>query len=113
MSANSGSGITTRPAETPSIGRRARSWRQCRAWPLRVTTESGIGFAFPSRTVYFSRDTGLDGGRTEDAEAEVRRWRAEKRSPFPQYDFAERAEMTDTLPFPPEGSPDFQPSRQP
>jgi hypothetical protein len=31
--------------------------------------------------------------------------------PFPDFDFAERAEMADTLPFPPEGSPDFQPSR--
>jgi MscS family membrane protein len=78
-----------------------------------IVRESGTGFAFPSRTVYFSRDTGLDGGRTEEAEAEVRRWREEKRLPFPEFDFAERAEMADTLLFPPAGSPDFQPSRQP
>ena len=78
-----------------------------------IVRESGTGFAFPSRTVYFSRDAGLDGARAGDAEAEVRRWREEKRLPFPQFDFAERAEMTDTLPFPPEGSPDFHPSPQP
>jgi MscS family membrane protein len=78
-----------------------------------IVRESGTGFAFPSRTVYFSRDPGLDGARSEDAEAEVRRWREEKRLPFPEFDFAERAEMADTLLFPPEGSPDFQPSRQP
>jgi MscS family membrane protein len=78
-----------------------------------IVRGSGTGFAFPSRTVYFSRDTGLDGGRAEEAEAEVCRWREEKRLPFPEFDFAERAEMADTLLFPPEGSPDFQPSRQP
>ncbi len=78
-----------------------------------IVRQSGTGFAFPSRTVYFSRDGGVDGARTEAAEAEVRRWREEKRLPFPEFDFAERAEMTDTLPFPPEGSPDFQPSPEP
>lgn len=78
-----------------------------------IVRESGTGFAFPSRTVYFSRDTGVDGARTEEAEGEVRRWREEKRLPFPEFDFAERAEMTDTLPFPPEGSPGFQPSPEP
>jgi MscS family membrane protein len=77
-----------------------------------IVREAGTGFAFPSRTVYFSRDTGVDGARAEEAEAEVRRWRNEKRLPFPEFDFAERAEMADTLLFPPEGSPDFQPSRQ-
>jgi MscS family membrane protein len=76
-----------------------------------IVRESGTDFAFPSRTVYFSRDSGLDGPRVEEVEAEVRRWREEKRLPFPEFDFAERAEMADTLPFPPEGSPDYQPSR--
>jgi MscS family membrane protein len=77
-----------------------------------IVRESGTGFAFPSRTVYFSRDGGVDGARAEEAEAEVRRWREEKRLPFPEFDFAERAEMADTLPFPPEGSPDFRPTPQ-
>jgi MscS family membrane protein len=78
-----------------------------------IVRESGTGFAFPSRTVYFSRDAGLDGERTAEAEAAVRQWREEKRLPFPEFDFAERAEMVDTLLFPPEGSPDFQSSRRP
>jgi MscS family membrane protein len=76
-----------------------------------IVRESGTGFAVPSRTVHYRRDTGLDDARAEEAEAEVRRWREEKRLPFPEFDFAERAEMADTLPYPPEGSPDFQPSR--
>ena len=47
--------------------------------------------------------------RGEATEAEVRQWREEKRLPFPDFDFAERAEMEDTMPFPPEGSPDYRP----
>ncbi len=78
-----------------------------------IVRESGTGFAFPSRTVYFSRDTGVDGARAQAAEGEVRQWREEKRLPFPEFDFAERAEMTDILPFPPEGSPDFRPNPPP
>jgi MscS family membrane protein len=74
-----------------------------------IVRETGTGFAVPSRTVHYRRDIGLDDARAEEAEAEVRRWREEKRLPFPEFDFAERAEMADTLPFPPEGSPDFQP----
>ena len=65
----------------------------------------GTGFAFPSRTVYFGRDPGVDVARGELAEAEVRQWRAENRLPFPEFDYAERVEMSDTLAFPPEGPP--------
>ena len=36
-----------------------------------IVRKSGTGFAFPSRTVYFSRDSGVDGARTEEAEGEV------------------------------------------
>ena len=49
------------------------------------------------------------GARRGD-QGEVRQWRDEKRLPFPDYDFAERAEMADTMPFPPEGSPDYRPA---
>ncbi len=74
-----------------------------------IVRQSGSGFAFPSQTVYYTRDGGIDSVRGEESEAEVRRWREERRLPFPDYDFAERAEMADTLPFPPEGSPDHRP----
>jgi MscS family membrane protein len=74
-----------------------------------IVRDSGTSFAFPSQTVYFTRDGGVDVARGETVEAEVRHWREEKRLPFPDYDFAERAEMEDTLPFPPEGSPDYRP----
>jgi MscS family membrane protein len=75
-----------------------------------IVRDCGTSFAFPSQTVYFTRDTGVDAARGAASEAEVRQWREEKRLPFPDYDFAERAEMAGTLPFPPEGSPDYRPS---
>ena len=67
-----------------------------------IVRELGTSFAFPSQTVYFTRDTGVDVARGEATEAEVRQWREEKRLPFPDFEFGERAEMEDTLPFPPE-----------
>jgi MscS family membrane protein len=78
-----------------------------------IVRDAGTAFAFPSRTVYFGRDPGVDVARGERSEAEVREWRAENRLPFPEFEFAERVEMVDTLAFPPEGSPDHRPAPPP
>jgi MscS family membrane protein len=43
-----------------------------------VVAQSGTGIAFPSQTLYLSRDHGLDASRTQGAEAEVRQGRDEK-----------------------------------
>ncbi len=48
-----------------------------------IVNESGTGFAFPSQTLYFGRDTGLDPKRTEAAEAQMRQWTDEGRLPGP------------------------------
>jgi MscS family membrane protein len=48
-----------------------------------IVEQSGTGFAFPSQTLYFARDQGLDADRSEAAEAQVRQWRDEGRLPFP------------------------------
>ena len=50
---------------------------------MEIVKESGTGFAFPSRTVYFGRDGGLDADQTKIAEAQVRQWREEERLRFP------------------------------
>ena len=47
-----------------------------------MVEQSGTGFAFPSQTLYFGRDDGLDASKTEAAEAQVRQWRDEGRLPF-------------------------------
>ena len=75
-----------------------------------IVRDAGTSFAFPSQTVYFTRDAGVNAGRGEATEAEVRQWREEQRLPFPDFAFAERVEMEDTIPFPSEGSPDYRPT---
>ena len=42
-----------------------------------IVNESGTGFAFPSQTLYFGRDGGLDAKKTEAAEAQMRQWQKE------------------------------------
>jgi len=50
-----------------------------------IVEQSGTGFAFPSQTLYFTRDDGLDAGKTEAAETQVRKWRDEGCLPFPNF----------------------------
>jgi MscS family membrane protein len=69
-----------------------------------VVEQSGTGFAFPSQTVYFGRDEGLDAEKARAAEEQVRRWRSEGSLPFPQFGEDVVREIDDTLDFPPEGS---------
>jgi hypothetical protein len=52
---------------------------------MEIVDESGTGFAFPSQTLYFGRDDGLDTDRTKVAEAQVRQWRDEGRLLFPNF----------------------------
>lgn len=72
---------------------------------MQVVKKAGTGFAFPSNTLYHARDDGLDNERRQDAEKQVREWALAHKLPFP--DFAEdyRLQITDTLEYPPEGSP--------
>ena len=70
-----------------------------------IVEACGSGFAFPSRTLYVERSNGLDAELARAAETEVARWRAENQLPFPEFDERVRSEMSDTLDYPPEGSP--------
>ena len=42
-----------------------------------LVEQSGSALAFPSQTLYFSKDRGLNVAKTEEAEAHVRQWRQE------------------------------------
>ncbi len=72
---------------------------------MKVVTQAGSGFAFPSRTLYFTRDGGLDEERQQAAEKQVREWAAAQTLPFPDFSDDYRKQITDTLYYPPEGSP--------
>jgi MscS family membrane protein len=72
---------------------------------MKVVRQTGSGFAFPSRTLYISRDSGLDEARQEAAEKQVREWASAQTLPFPDFTEGYREQITDTLDYPPEGSP--------
>jgi MscS family membrane protein len=65
---------------------------------------AGTGFAFPSRTVYHAQDEGLDAGRQQAAEAQVRAWCVAQESPFPTFSADYRKYTHNTLDYPPDGS---------
>jgi len=71
-----------------------------------IVDQSGTGFAFPSRTVYFRRDEGLDEERSKAASEQVAAWRRSGKLPFPQMSPSQVDELAGTLDYPPRGSPD-------
>jgi MscS family membrane protein len=72
---------------------------------MKVVKEAGTGFAFPSRTLYLGRDAGLDDEKQQAAEKQVREWASAQTLPFPDFDAEYRKRITNTLDYPPEGSP--------
>jgi MscS family membrane protein len=75
---------------------------------MRVVKQAGTAVAFPSRTVYHARDPGLDDEVREAAEKQIREWAAAHTLPFPDLPDDRRREITDSLDYPPEGSPGAQ-----
>lgn len=71
-----------------------------------IIVEAGTGFAFPSQTAYLARDGGVDADKAHAAEAEVKGWRDENQLPFSELEPARKAEIEDTLDFPPKGAHD-------
>jgi len=72
---------------------------------MKIVKDAGTGFAFPSRTVYYTRDVGLDSERQQAAEGKVRAWCAAQELPFPNFSVEYRKKVRNTLDYPPEGSP--------
>jgi len=69
-----------------------------------LVNASGSGFAFPSQTLYFGRDPGVDAARARAAEAQVAAWRTQGALPFPDFPEGEIRAFEGTLAYPPEGS---------
>jgi MscS family membrane protein len=69
-----------------------------------IVTQSGSGFAFPSRTLYFGRDEGLNQEHSEQASKEVDSWRRAGKLPFPNMPQSRLNELANTLDYPPTGS---------
>ena len=73
---------------------------------LNMVKLAGTGFAFPSSTMYYARDDGLDDERQQAAEKQVREWASAQTLQFPDFTEDHRKGITDILDYPPEGSPD-------
>jgi MscS family membrane protein len=71
-----------------------------------IIVAAGSGFAFPSQTAYLTRDPGVDADKSRDAEARVGEWRKDQLLPFPEFEPGRRAEIEDTLDYPPRGAHD-------
>ena len=72
-----------------------------------IVDASGTGFAFPSQTLYWSRDPGLDAERTEKAHQDVASWRRRRELPFPRFSSTALEALSGKLKYPPPGSPDY------
>jgi MscS family membrane protein len=69
-----------------------------------IVADAGTGFAFPSQTLYLSRDQGLDAERRAVAEDVIKSWREEGKLPFPTLATARIQELAGSLDYPPTGS---------
>ena len=65
-----------------------------------IVKQSGTGFAFPSQTLYFGRDDGLDADQTHAAEAQVRSWRDQGRLPFADFAPEQKDQLRGSLVYP-------------
>lgn len=69
-----------------------------------IIEAAGTRLALPSKTVYFTRDEGLDDERKQAAEQQVADWTEAGELPFPDMSEAQREALAGSLDFPPEGS---------
>ena len=68
---------------------------------MAVVEASGTSVAFPSRTIYFSKDSGMAAEKLEAAQSKVFEWRSHKELPFPDHDKGTVEEVKDTIDYPP------------
>lgn len=62
---------------------------------------SGTALAFPSQTMYVTRDAGIDQEKSARAVEAVRAWREHGSLPFPDITPEEKASLADTIEYPP------------
>jgi MscS family membrane protein len=76
-----------------------------------IINASGTGFAFPSQTLYMGKDDGLNTTRVQEVTEEVGRWRERNEIYLPNFPANKIEEFKGTLPYPPEGSPEYRGTR--
>jgi MscS family membrane protein len=76
-----------------------------------IIEASGTGFAFPSQTLYMGKDDGLNAERVREISAKVQKWREGSEIYLPNFPATKIEELKGTLPYPPEGSPEYRGTR--
>ncbi|WP_175565963.1 mechanosensitive ion channel family protein [Halodesulfovibrio marinisediminis] len=74
-----------------------------------IISESGSSTAFPSQTIYTSRDNEVNLEQCQHIESEVQKWRSKGQLPFPDFSEERREELLDKLEYPPKGSQSEKP----
>jgi len=69
-----------------------------------LVEKSGTSFAFPSQTVYLTRDRGRSNEKSEKAEGEVHKWKNENNLQLPRFDPEQIEKLRNSINYPPEGS---------
>jgi MscS family membrane protein len=69
-----------------------------------IVPKAGTGFAFPSQTMYFSRDQGLNEKSSQAAVKAVQAWWRSGKLPFPRLSRERIEGLHGTLDYPPRGS---------
>ncbi len=65
-----------------------------------IVEQAGSGIAFPSRTVYFSRDGSLNQEKAAAAAQQVEQWREQNKLPFPDFAFEDKSAFRDSIVYP-------------
>ena len=66
-----------------------------------IVGKSGSAFAFPSQSLYFARDSGLDKQKAAAAEQQVQQWRDQHDLPFPDFAPDDKAALRGSIVYPP------------
>ena len=67
---------------------------------MEIVKRSGSDFAFPSQTLYMTRDAALDPAKVAAAEKQVQGWRDERQLPFPDFAPTDKAAFRGSIVYP-------------
>jgi MscS family membrane protein len=65
-----------------------------------IVRKSGSDFAFPSRTIYMTQDSGVDKEKASIAEQQVQHWRDQRQLPFPDFAPADKSAFRGLIAYP-------------
>jgi len=67
---------------------------------LEIVDRAGSGFAFPSQTLYMSKDSGVDAEKASAAVQTVQKWKESGDLPFPDFAAGKISEISNSMPYP-------------